>query len=247
MYHPTLGRFVTLDPIGIDAGDVNLYRVEGNNPTNNLDPSGLLWVSAVAGTLPLLPAAQPPKEPKLPTSKTLSWNDYKKVKSGDSAAFTAGGLHYNVKDIKTASQAQGCDFIGSATLQVKFRAEFNPKDSYVMDGKASPALLKHERLHLAITEYVAEKANRNFTPNPFTAKGKGNTAKDAEENAQSNLVRVFEANHLADIRAALGAIQKSYDDETNHGKIEKAQKDWEINYMQKIDDALKKSKLKWEK
>jgi hypothetical protein len=41
MYSPTLGRFITKDPSGFQAGDVNLYRFVGNNPTNATDPSGL--------------------------------------------------------------------------------------------------------------------------------------------------------------------------------------------------------------
>lgn len=42
MLDPTIGRFTTLDPIGFDAGDPNLYRYVENNPTNRVDPSGLV-------------------------------------------------------------------------------------------------------------------------------------------------------------------------------------------------------------
>ncbi|MBN2653814.1 MAG: RHS repeat-associated core domain-containing protein [Nitrospirae bacterium] len=38
-YHT--GRFVSKDPIGFNAGDVNLYRYVGNNPANRTDPEGL--------------------------------------------------------------------------------------------------------------------------------------------------------------------------------------------------------------
>jgi hypothetical protein len=41
MYHPGLGRWATMDPIGFDAGDTNLFRYVGNNPSNRLDPTGL--------------------------------------------------------------------------------------------------------------------------------------------------------------------------------------------------------------
>lgn len=40
-YSPNLGRWLEVDPIGFDGGDVNLYRAEGNDPTNAVDPSGL--------------------------------------------------------------------------------------------------------------------------------------------------------------------------------------------------------------
>jgi RHS repeat-associated protein len=41
-YDPSLGRFISEDPIGFSAGDTNLYRYVSNSPTNFTDPSGLL-------------------------------------------------------------------------------------------------------------------------------------------------------------------------------------------------------------
>ncbi len=41
-YNPETGRFTSPDPKGLDAGDTNLYRYCGNNPTNGTDPSGML-------------------------------------------------------------------------------------------------------------------------------------------------------------------------------------------------------------
>ena len=41
MYDPTVGRFITLDPIGFDGADTNQYRYVGNSPTNATDPRGL--------------------------------------------------------------------------------------------------------------------------------------------------------------------------------------------------------------
>ncbi len=40
-YSPTLGRWVTMDPIRYQAGDMVLYRAMGNNTVNGVDPSGL--------------------------------------------------------------------------------------------------------------------------------------------------------------------------------------------------------------
>jgi RHS repeat-associated protein len=39
-YSPSLGRFISVDPLGL-APDVNDYRYVGNDPTGVLDPSGL--------------------------------------------------------------------------------------------------------------------------------------------------------------------------------------------------------------
>jgi RHS repeat-associated protein len=49
-YSPTLGRWTSLDPLRYDAGDVNLYRVVFNAPTNFTDPSGqLFWIPFLIG------------------------------------------------------------------------------------------------------------------------------------------------------------------------------------------------------
>ncbi len=41
-YDPGSGRFISQDPIGFSAGDVNLYRYVGNAPGDATDPSGLI-------------------------------------------------------------------------------------------------------------------------------------------------------------------------------------------------------------
>jgi RHS repeat-associated protein len=41
-YNPTLGRFMSEDPKGFDAGDYNLYRYCNNDPLDRVDPMGLL-------------------------------------------------------------------------------------------------------------------------------------------------------------------------------------------------------------
>jgi RHS repeat-associated protein len=40
-YHPVLGRFMSEDPKGFDAGDYNLFRYCGNDPEDRVDPMGL--------------------------------------------------------------------------------------------------------------------------------------------------------------------------------------------------------------
>lgn len=37
------GTFISADPIGFGAGDVNLFRYVGNRPTRYVDPYGLVW------------------------------------------------------------------------------------------------------------------------------------------------------------------------------------------------------------
>ena len=40
-YDPSVGRFVSEDPLGFGGGDVNLMSYVGNQPINRVDPSGL--------------------------------------------------------------------------------------------------------------------------------------------------------------------------------------------------------------
>lgn len=41
MYDSAVGRFLSIDPLGIEAGDPNFYGYVDNNPTNFTDPTGL--------------------------------------------------------------------------------------------------------------------------------------------------------------------------------------------------------------
>ncbi|MBI1916597.1 MAG: hypothetical protein HYS12_17955 [Planctomycetes bacterium] len=52
MFDPTIGRWTTEDPIGFEAGDANLFRYVGNDPTNATDPSGLKIVFTGTGPHP---------------------------------------------------------------------------------------------------------------------------------------------------------------------------------------------------
>lgn len=49
MHNPNIGRWLQVDPIGFEAGDTNLYRYVGNNPTNYTDPSGLDYATDQQG------------------------------------------------------------------------------------------------------------------------------------------------------------------------------------------------------
>ena len=54
-----MGRFLSLDPLGFDSGDYNLYRYALNNPTNLTDPTGefpILAFLVKAGTEALVDA-----------------------------------------------------------------------------------------------------------------------------------------------------------------------------------------------
>lgn len=51
-YDPSLGRWITKDPIAWSGGQLNFYAYSANDPTNVVDPSGtVVWVLPVAGAL----------------------------------------------------------------------------------------------------------------------------------------------------------------------------------------------------
>ena len=67
-YDPTDGRFVSQDSMGFSAGDADLYRFVGNNPINQIDPSGKYGEPAYPGWyLNYL------NRPSFPTAPTGSW------------------------------------------------------------------------------------------------------------------------------------------------------------------------------
>jgi len=47
-YDPVSGRWTSQDPLGLSAGDANVYRSFGNSPTNATDPSGLKDAQTIA-------------------------------------------------------------------------------------------------------------------------------------------------------------------------------------------------------
>ena len=53
-YSPTLGRFLQTDPIRFGAGDPNIYRYCGNNPTCYIDPTGKGGVEQLAAVAIIL-------------------------------------------------------------------------------------------------------------------------------------------------------------------------------------------------
>jgi len=84
MFDPFVGRWMQDDPEGFAAGDMNLYRFVGNNPTNATDPSGLETAK---------------KEPEHP------WKDYTYKKDTTTIDYFFGGDmdHVNYEGYVTAT------------------------------------------------------------------------------------------------------------------------------------------------
>jgi RHS repeat-associated protein len=78
VYSPTLGRWLSIDPLGFEAGDVNTFRSSANSPGNYNDPSGLILpipliaIGGAFGIIFLEPILFPPSAPSVqaPTNPT---------------------------------------------------------------------------------------------------------------------------------------------------------------------------------
>ena len=67
LFSPTLGRWLSNDPLGFAAGDTNIYRYSRNGPLGSLDPSGL-------DSTPAKPAPHERKPIKFGPGKDEKWN-----------------------------------------------------------------------------------------------------------------------------------------------------------------------------
>ena len=69
VYDSVHGRWLSQDPLGFSAGDTNLYRYVGNDPTGATDPSGLQRLLDPTGSV------QPVSDPWLPPNTPPSFGD----------------------------------------------------------------------------------------------------------------------------------------------------------------------------
>ena len=56
-YHPGLGRFLSEDPKGFDAGDYNLFRYCMNDPEDHTDPTGMMILPQFMGLIAATPCS----------------------------------------------------------------------------------------------------------------------------------------------------------------------------------------------
>ena len=78
-YDPAAARFIKQDPLGMAAGDPNLYRYVGNSPTNMVDGSGLIAIAQgntdlADGTLPSQGSSGPAFNPLDPNTYGAALN-----------------------------------------------------------------------------------------------------------------------------------------------------------------------------
>ncbi len=132
--------------------------------------------------------------------------------------------------------------VETRVTEPRFSAEFDRARSFVVMGSETPELLEHERLHLRIAEYVAEKALANLAPE-LAVKGTAvgvdrQTAIDeAARRARDQLHEEWKA-HTRLMEEMNQTIQKDYDDSTDYGQLPMRQKEWATNWQRFADLVL---------
>jgi hypothetical protein len=88
-YSPVLGRWIQADDLGFTAGDVNLYRFVGDDPTTFLDPAGL-WKLKIGGDIFFIHPNDPDLLPSDPHAHMGGPNSPFKVHLGTGQVFHGG-------------------------------------------------------------------------------------------------------------------------------------------------------------
>jgi RHS repeat-associated protein len=157
-YHPGLGRFMSEDPKGFDAGDYNLFRYVDNDPLDRTDPTGAYAVAddlALAGAGALVGVGLQAIQ-DLAAGQLSGWQDY-------TGAFIGGAIGgVSVEYVPPLAPAIGAASTNSITQGLKMASGaqhgFNKKQ--LAEETAVGALFG--RLHLRIRGV-------NFGRNNFTA------------------------------------------------------------------------------
>ena len=103
MYDPSVGKWLSEDPIGFDGGDLNFSRYVGNNATNATDPTGLL---AEANTL-AVPTIEIGKSAQGVDQGVLKWKIIKPQAPKGLELYTNVDISWGVRKTSEASYRSG--------------------------------------------------------------------------------------------------------------------------------------------
>ena len=108
-YDPAAGRFIKQDPLGMAAGDPNLYRYVGNSPTNGTDPSGMAAIYNPS----VDPVDSPPSAPPYQGGAPL-WPLWEGLKAGAGNLWdnTFGGPVNDANRVWSNTAGQGFSTLG---------------------------------------------------------------------------------------------------------------------------------------
>lgn len=159
--------------------------------------------------------------------KTLTWDDFHTTDEAVSfAANTQGFIHYDFRS-KFKQTENGVDAVIS---QIEIRSGFDAGKSWrKSDLTSNPdRLLAHEQGHLDINETFARRLRK--VPLTEWPVGSGATSTTAQNSLEYKLNA-----RLKETIDECNAEQRQYDDETQHGKIESAQRTWATRIKRDLD------------
>ena len=129
-YNPTIGRFISNDPIEFLAGDFNFYRYVGNDPVNFVDPSGL-YASDSDPAYMRVALGSKPKTTTTPTDQRL-------IAAGVPAACAGDVTGHNIDNKETDEMFENISmFFGVAGI-LKGLASFFGKKAIQTCAKEAP-------------------------------------------------------------------------------------------------------------
>jgi hypothetical protein len=124
------------------------------------------------------------------------------------------------------------DYAATLKAGVTWVAKFWPYKSWATAAARNRQdTLRHERVHLKIARYVAERATKEIPLTKLRATAGGDGA------ARIALSRLIGSVHQK-LLGVLAAVQSSYDGSTDHGNLAGPQGGWESGYKKAVDDIL---------
>jgi hypothetical protein len=113
------------------------------------------------------------------------------------------------------------EFFSTGDYRFDVYAQVDPQTSWCKGAKQSADLLKHEQLHFDIAELFARRIKQAFENYQYT------------ENFSSEIEQIFNQK-----KAEYHAVQRQYDEETNHSIDKEKQRSWQ----QQVQNELSKTK-----
>lgn len=201
------------------------------------------WDTA-CGEPPPSPPPAPPAAP--PTGATLEWTHFREVETapiaGEDAMVAYRRLNFGraVYDISDVARIDGMYYAlqPASVAAVTYKVQFNAAESWVVRGKQDPTLLEHERTHLKIAEYVAQKIAAKYPSYQVMGGGIAFTREEALASARRDATRQLQDKFNAVLATWAGidnAVQTRYDDETKHGTDGIIQATWNMGYKEEVD------------
>jgi hypothetical protein len=146
----------------------------------------------------------------------LSWNESKRLEWNDFSGQTNDSSKFDAEVF--AEVRYRYNFKNPDDFHFDVVANFNKNISWSRKQHQSQDLLKHEQLHFDIAEVYARKMKEMFDNYRYT------------ENFSEEIVLLFNEKKLE-----YHAMQKQYDEETDHSLNKEKQTEWEVYVREELN------------